>query len=188
MRRSRALFVFVLLCFAAVFLFCGCGAAILAMMPGPEEKPAQTQLQVREVQTREYDTDDYKMVMKAVLNTLQDDGYVVKNANTDLGLLQATKEIDIMATSQGRKEAVASAIFGGIIGAPRAIYAQNTVRECSANVSQFGNKTRVRLNFCDKVFDNHGAVLRTELLSDPKFYQDIFSKMGKGIFIGKQRI
>ena len=50
-----------------------------------QQKPTpKTQLQTREFQTREYDTNDTKLVMKAVLNTLQDEGFVVKNAVVDL--------------------------------------------------------------------------------------------------------
>ena len=42
--------------------------------------PQKTQLQIRQFQTRSYETNDTKMVMKAMLNVLQDDGFIVKNA------------------------------------------------------------------------------------------------------------
>ena len=58
-------------------------------------KPPKTQLETRELQTRTFDTKDEKLVMKAMLNVLQDDGYVVKNAVTDLGLITATHESDL---------------------------------------------------------------------------------------------
>ena len=57
--------------------------------------PPKTQLQVRQFQTRTYDTADQKMVMKALLNAYQDQGFIVKNANTDLGLLTASREVDL---------------------------------------------------------------------------------------------
>jgi hypothetical protein len=60
----------------------------------------KTQLEIREIQTRSYDTPDTKMVMKAVLNVLQDEGYNIKNAETELGLLTASKEIDIEDKTQ----------------------------------------------------------------------------------------
>ena len=52
--------------------------------------PQKTQLQIREFQTRSYDTKDTRMVMKALLNVLQDDSFIVKNANVDLGLITAS--------------------------------------------------------------------------------------------------
>ena len=51
--------------------------------------PEKTQLQIREIQTRSYDTNDTKIVMKVLLNMLQDEGFIVRNADTDLGLLTA---------------------------------------------------------------------------------------------------
>ena len=52
--------------------------------------PDKTQLQIREIQTRSYDTNDTKIVMKVLLNMLQDEGFIVRNADTDLGLLTAS--------------------------------------------------------------------------------------------------
>ena len=70
----------------------------------PEQiKTPQTQLQTREYQTREFDTNDVKLVMKAMLNVLQDDGFVVKNAVMDLGLLTATKEVQLSDKSASNK-------------------------------------------------------------------------------------
>ncbi|EAU56071.1 hypothetical protein [Mariprofundus ferrooxydans] len=74
--------------------------------------PEKTQLQIREFQTRTYDTNDYKMVMKAVLNTLQDDGYIIQQANVDLGLLTAKKEIDTTDKVMAGLSALSAALGG----------------------------------------------------------------------------
>jgi hypothetical protein len=57
--------------------------------------PRKTQLQTYEIQISTYDTNDTKIVMKALLNVLQDKGSIVRNADTDPGLLTASKETDI---------------------------------------------------------------------------------------------
>ncbi len=49
------------------------------------------------------------MIMKAMLNVLQDDGFIVKNAIMDLGLLSAEKTVDI----ESKGEAFLSALFLG---------------------------------------------------------------------------
>src|SRR5690349_12138102 len=67
----------------------GCAPA-----PMPPTQRPRTQLQTREFQTRAYETTDTKMVMKALLNVLQDEGFIVKNANENLGLIVATKETE----------------------------------------------------------------------------------------------
>lgn len=160
---------------AAVLLFSftsGC-----APMP---PKPQQTQLQIREFQTRTYETKDTKMVMKAMLNVLQDDGFIVKNANVELGLITATKDADV--------ENKGAALFAALLGGREARWKKNSIVECSGNVSDFGNSTRVRVNFSLKIMNNKGEVVDVKQVDDAAFYQDFFSKVDKGIFIGKEKL
>jgi hypothetical protein len=142
--------------------------------------PQKTQLEVREFQTRTYETNDSKMVMKSLLNVLQDDGYIVKNANVDLGLLSATKDIDVM----NKGEAFLLTFLAG----DKARYKKHSMIECSCNVGEFGKLTRVRVNFQIKTMDNKGAVMKVETIEDAKFYQEFFAKVDKGIYIGKQQL
>jgi hypothetical protein len=72
-------------------------------------KIERTQLQIREIQTRTYEILESKLVLKAMLNVLQDDGFIVKTAVPELGLLTATKEIDIEKES----ESIPAFFFGG---------------------------------------------------------------------------
>ena len=142
--------------------------------------PPKTQLEIREFQTRDYDTNDVKMVMKSVLNVLQDDNYIVKNANVELGLLSATKEIDV----ESKGEAVLLSILAG----HNARWKKNSTIECSGNISEMGKICKVRVNFQMKTMDNKGGVVDVKTIEDPTFYQEFFAKVDKGIFIGKQKL
>src|SRR5262249_25267678 len=71
-------------------LLCCVGCA-----PTKKPEPEKTQLEIREFQTRTFDVDDHRLVMKSVLNVLQDENFIVKNVALDLGFLTATKEIDV---------------------------------------------------------------------------------------------
>jgi len=140
----------------------------------------KTQLQIREFQTRSYETNDLKMVMKAMLNVLQDDGYIVKDANVDLGFLTATKEVDI----EDKGEAFLSTLFFG----SQATWEKNSIIECTANISEFGTQTRVRVNFQMKVMNNKGGVEKVKQIEDQKYYQEFFAKVDKAIFIQKEKL
>ncbi len=142
--------------------------------------PEKTQLQIREFQTRSYDTNDVKMVMKALLNVLQDDGFIVKNANVELGLLTATKEVDV--------ENKAAAFFATLFAGYNATWSKNSIIECSGNVSEFGTQTRVRMVFQVKVMNNKGQVVEVKQIDDEKYYQEFFAKVDKGIFIQKEKL
>ena len=142
--------------------------------------PPKTQLEIREFQTRDYDTSDIKMVMKSLLNVLQDDGYIVKAANVELGLLSASKEIDV----ESKGEAVLLSLLAG----QHARWKKNSIIECSGNITEMGKVCKVRVNFQVKTMDNKGGVVEVKTIEDPKFYQEFFAKVDKGIFIGKQKL
>jgi hypothetical protein len=159
----------------------------------PTPKPPQTQLQTREYQTREFDTNDVKLVMKAMLNVLQDDGFVVKNAVPDLGLLTATKEIQLTG-SNNQSDQFWSDVFASLVTGSNnnrnnrdtpTRYNKFKIVEVSVNVSEIGRRTKVRANFQAKVLDNEGNPVDVYTIQDQKFYQDFFAKVDKGIFLQK---
>ena len=57
----------------------------------PDVTGAGSQLETREIQTREYDTLDKAMTLRSVISTLQDLGFVVDNADLELGTVTATR-------------------------------------------------------------------------------------------------
>lgn len=50
-----------------------------------------TQLEARQIQTRQYDTLDKALTMRSVVATLQDLGFTIDQADTDLGTITATR-------------------------------------------------------------------------------------------------
>lgn len=52
---------------------------------------SQTQLQLRQVQSRTFETNDKERTMRAVIATLQDLGFVLDKADLVLGTVSATK-------------------------------------------------------------------------------------------------
>src|SRR5437762_6768631 len=153
-------------------------ALSLCCAPAPAHKSDQvrTQLQTREFQTRTYETTDTNMIMKALLNVLQDDGFIIKNANENLGLIAATKETENPDT-------------------PALLWLRTELRwdktfvfECSANVSEFGHQTKVRVNFEERTINNRGEVSHVKDVDDPAYYRNFFTKVDKGVFIQKEKL
>ena len=168
----------------------------------PPAKPPQTQLEVREYQTRTFDTADTKLVMKAMFNVLQDDGFVVKNAVVDLGLITAATR----STSRpAAPAATAAGFFGGlggiVIGGGRgpggvvvggsqqeAAFRKTEVRDFTGNISAFGKQTKVRVSFQRKVLDSRGQVVEVEPVTIREFYQSFFSRMDKSLFLQQENL
>lgn len=157
----------------------------MALISCAAQAPAvqKTQMEIREFQTKSYDTTDFKMVMKSAMNVLQDDGYIIKQANLDLGLLTARKEVD----TTDKTMAFLSALSAGLDGRQNdARYEKNTVIDASVNISSFGETVRVRANFNKKKLNNRNETMSVEQVADQQFYQNFFSKVDKGVFIGKE--
>jgi hypothetical protein len=155
---------------ASSIIFAGC----------QKPKIQLTQLQLREMQTRQYDIDDTKRAVKSVLNVLQDDGFIVKQADLELGFVNAVKEFDVEDAGDRR--------WAKFWHGSDAEWDKHCIIDCSANVTKFGTGMRVRVNFQRKVLDNNGHATSIIHIEDPVFYQEFFSKVDKGIFIEKEQI
>ncbi|MDZ4860071.1 MAG: hypothetical protein SGI88_13925 [Candidatus Hydrogenedentes bacterium] len=134
---------------------------------------------MRTFQTREYDTYDGKLVMKAVLNVLQDMGFIVNSADTDLGLLTANRWTNVEHTRKEIKQAQKE----------ETALSTSIVLDCTANISEFGKtQTRVRVNFQQRVLDAGGNAMQAYPIHDAKFYQTFFSQVDKGIFLQQEGV
>jgi hypothetical protein len=59
--------------------------------PSPNVTGAGSQLEIRQIQTRDYDTLDKAMTLRSVIATLQDLNFVIDKADADLGTVTATR-------------------------------------------------------------------------------------------------
>lgn len=156
------------------------GALILSGCLTQPPAPQQSQLQVRQYQTRAYETTDHTKVLKASMHALQDGGFIIKQANSDLGLLTAQKETDVQNDN--------AALILTLLAGSEARYQKNAIEEASVNVSEFGKKTKVRINIALKVLDNHGGVVSVAPVQDAQPYQAFFSTLSKSLFLADQKI
>jgi hypothetical protein len=84
MSQSRSLFA--LCALFGLLLLAGCATPVPANVVG-----SGTQLETRQIQTRQYDTLDKHMTMRSVIATLQDLGFTIDQADTELGTITATR-------------------------------------------------------------------------------------------------
>jgi len=145
--------------------------------------PQKTQLEIRQFQTRSYDTTDFKMVVKAVMSALQDQDFIIKQADLDLGFINAQKNLDV---ESGPERFLSG--FLAFLGGGTAHYKKNSITEASANISEFGDQIRVRVNFQNELIDNQGRVIKVQQVQDEKFYQEFFSRVDKSIFLAKEKV
>ncbi len=140
-----------------------------------------TQLQVRQMQTRSYEISDAKRAVKAVLDVLQDEGFIPKEVNAEVGFVYAAKEVDLEDPGERSR-----ATFWH--GRRDARWKKNSIIECAANITERQHGVRVRLSFQVKTFDNRGQVLSVDTIHEPRYYQDFFSRIDKGLFLENEGV
>jgi hypothetical protein len=70
----------------ALFLMAGCATTQQQLLDSE-----QSQLRLRSIQTRAFDTTDKEKTLRTVITTLQDLGFVIDKADATLGMVTATK-------------------------------------------------------------------------------------------------
>ncbi|MCS7215494.1 MAG: hypothetical protein RMI30_00380 [Thermodesulfovibrio sp.] len=158
----------IFICFT-VFILVSC-------VTPPPKPPDMSELQIREIQTRQYENANYIEAIKAVVASLQDQEFIITSANESLGLVTAYKDIE-------EKDQWTEFWVG-----PKGSY--QTIRriEANATIRHESKVIKIRINLIAKGITNTGGVVWTRPIYDSEAYQRIFSKIDKAIFIEKEKI
>jgi hypothetical protein len=119
--------------------------------------------------------------LKTVLNVLQDEGFLVDYGNVELGLLHATKSTSGTADQRyiGALGQIDNLTGNGFYGGIATI-------DATANVSDFGDQVKIRVNFQRKILRWNGGIATCDAITDLKTYQEFFAKVDRGLFIQRQ--
>ena len=147
-----------------------------------KQKPELTQLQIRELQTREYDSATKARILPVAIAVLQDGGYVIGNANAELGLLSASKQLHKKDVDDA-----GTAFMKGFFGMGMISTEEWSTIETNVTVTLFGDKVRVRMAARLSAMSTSGAT-QYEQITEPEFYQNFFTTMEKGLFIEREQL
>jgi hypothetical protein len=104
-------------CFSSIFA-AACLAAILCSCATSDQKLLQTekgQVELRQIQSRAFDTSDREKTLRTVMATLQDLAFVIDKADGTLGTVTATKldayalRMTVTVRARGEKQVVVRA-------------------------------------------------------------------------------
>lgn len=155
-------------------------------------KPSEGYLQKRELQMRQYDTNNEDQIIAAVAGELQDLGFTLDDSETDIGFVGASKKA--YATNKGQ---IAGAVFLDMLGALCGTYS-NATAQCDkyqlikasmiTKPSLDGKKIVVRVTFQRIVWNMSNQINRVETICDPAMYQKFYDVLSKAIFLEAQKI
>ena len=166
-----------------IFVWIFCAISVQAKQADSPVPGSITQLEKRQFQTRMYECSDKALIMKAMLNVLQDEGFIVNNANPLLGFIFGVKEFDVTDISIDIEKE---------FGVNKQILARKGIRvamiESTANITEYGKDIKVRINFKRKLLNIYGNAIYITEINDEHYYQEFFAEIDKSIFIQGQKI
>lgn len=173
-------------------------------------KTAKTTMEIREIQTRYYDTTDTQKVMKAVINTLQDNGFVIQEGEMELGYLRARKDFRAKRTDKGRVTVYTiELLYYGVctgmtfgMDAPFLVIPIMHLRnelalhpviiDSNITFERVGKRTKVRINLIEKILENADGYTMIKSSPrkvvrhyEPELYQEFFNQVDKNLFLEK---
>lgn len=168
---------------------------LLALLPvaacaSAPKAPRASPLELRQVQSRSYSDCDTRMVLKSVLATLQDEGFAVRTADSNLGFITATRDT-LREADPGLKAARwTAAVFtyglALLIPSPKGQIRQ---LDGTAHVEELGGgEVRLRVSFQLRVLDEHGRVRELRDVTDPLVYQAFLAKVDKSLFLQREKL
>ena len=140
-------------------------------------------IQKREYQTRTFSAEDKEYLMRAVLNVLQDEGFIVYNVNSFLGFIYGIKDFNISDSD---------ADISKEFGFSKSRLNLNNVRvatiESNANFTLYGDSLKLRASFKRKLLNMYGNAIAIEDVTEQEYYDEFFAKVEKALLLQKTKI
>lgn len=135
-------------------------------------------LQVRNMQTKSFDTVDERQMLVASAQVLQDMGFKIVASETDLGLMTGQKNREVGSTAGKTVLTVLYALNG-----QRAIYEDKQNIYATLVTHKEGSLVYVRFSMARKSMDNLGNLYKIEQIKDPQVYRQFFEKLSQSVFL-----
>lgn len=162
----------------------GCATAQRPLL----QTPAVGALEARQAQSRTFEAADPQVVLKAVVNVLQDEGFVIREASAELGVVTAVKEWRSRQQNRGLKIAkwiAAPMTYGASLLVPTG-RTEFTSVEANVNVTQALEHTKVRISLVSRVTDAQGHVHSVARVDDGLVYQGLLARLDKAVYLQQE--
>jgi len=173
--------------FIASLSFYGCASKIENSEAFFELK--ESTLQLRELQSKVYETSNDDDILRASISSLQDLGFEIGEVSYELGTLQAQKDRDAQATVQNVKAyffATLSILAGDGMSAGRSLEDRDYTQKIRVSIviSPRGKSKRLlRIVFQRAIFSPGGGIRTLETLVNKEIYEAFFIGFSKAIFL-----
>jgi len=161
-------------------------------------------LEIRNLQTRNFDSNSEKNILKASISALQDMGYSIQETESSLGVITGSKEVKInsffnnkspfdfniginkgfsLGNSRSSRNGVNIGIGNSSLNRKERynVKKETNVTIVSSPTNKINN-FNLRASFQVNTYDNFGDISNSTTIKDPKLYQEFFSKISNSVF------
>ncbi len=189
-----------------IFLISACDIAF-----AQKAVQSKAMLEIREIQTHIFETPDTKKVTKAVINTLQDNGFIIQAIEPDLGFIRAKKEVKLKRTLKGRvvkysllqtldavslvcgfNPQTAWDMYEHSMQLKNELAPHTVIFDSNVSIQRLGKRTKVRFSVIEKVLENGDGYTTVKSSPrkvarhyEPEVYQEFFNQVDKNLFLEK---
>ncbi len=137
-------------------------------------------LELRQMQSRRFDTADEKKLLAACAALLQDLGFNLDESCSELGVIVGSKNRSAVETGQ----VVGSIMLALLTGADSPYEKTQRFRaSVVTRPSEDHQSVIVRVTFQRTVWNTANQISRNEPLAKPEQYQEFFDKLSKAVFL-----
>jgi hypothetical protein len=149
-------------------------------------KLSSDSMNLRQTQTRKYETNDQQKILQSAVGLLQDDGFTIQEIQSDLGIVLGSKNREAVETGQVAGAIIVAVIFGVSIPVDKEQLMNASIAVSEAPSDP--NSTIVRVTFSRLVWNTANAISKAERLEEPEMYQQFFSRLSKSLFLTEQQL
>lgn len=164
------------ICFVMTICLLGSSAFAITTKEKNEIKSKPSAKEIQAYQIHDFHNVDEFTVMKALINTLQDNYYFIEHTDSKIGVILAVKEFDTRDKYIDiKKEFGCSKKMTGI----KRYSISRT--EVNINVQKNKNDVKVRTSFRKKILNMYDVEIRVEDITDSSYYEDFYKKLEQAV-------
>jgi hypothetical protein len=168
------------LCLFSSILVTGCAQTI----PKDALQLSAESFELRQLQTRSFDTADEKELLTAGAGVLQDLGFNIDESETSLGVIVGSKNRDATEAGQVAAAILVAALGGGAMPIDK----DQKIRASLITRPSGKGKTNLRVTLQRVVWNTQGQISKIQSIEELGIYQEFFNKLSKAVFLEANEI
>ncbi|MBT6209305.1 MAG: hypothetical protein HOI35_04710 [Woeseia sp.] len=157
---------------------------VVTMVGCASTQQQMSTLEIRSIQTKEYQSASQLIVYKSLINALLDRGFILKASDSEAGVVLASMSSTQLNKGEMASKAVVTVLTYGL----NWVFGDNNFEDIvsvdiSANVTPLQEITKVRINAVAKRINSSGEIVESEMILDPGYYNSIFDQIDKSVFL-----